>query len=134
MTTFKIALTATAGLVVAFYFLIDIIPPRSLTVTRMSGLKLRLVEYARQHRALPPRLDDLPPKPGYDSAAFDGWGRPFVYSFDSSGVVTLRSLGADQALGGDGDKRDITGIFPTRDSPGHSQDRLPEWIQDPAKP
>ena len=57
----------------------------------------------------------VPDMPGYDTSTTDAWERPLDYSFDSSGVVTLRSLGADKRPGGDGDNRDMTGLFDTRD-------------------
>jgi len=72
--------------------------------------------------------------PGYDTETTDAWKRPLDYSFDSSGVVTLRSLGADKRLGGDGDNRDMIGVFISRDAQGNWQDELAEWKQNPFKP
>ena len=72
--------------------------------------------------------------PGYDTETTDAWKRPLDYNFDSSGVVTLRSLGADKRLGGDGDNRDMIGVFISRDAQGTWQDELAEWKQNPFKP
>jgi len=112
-------MAATVILVAASFLLIETIPPRSLTATRMFVTKRRIVQYARQHDRLPSDLSDLPPMPNYDTATRDTWGRALDYSYDLSGVVTLRSLGADKRLGGDGDKRDMIGVFASRDAEGH---------------
>ena len=73
--------------------------------------------------------------PGYDTATEDAWGRPLDYTFDSSGVVTLRSLGADREPGGEeGDARDMTGVFISRDENGNWNGELDSWKHDPLKP
>src|SRR5437867_4191481 len=77
---------------------IDRVPPRSLTAGRMFVTKRRIIQYARQHDHLPTNLSELPPMPGYDTATTDAWGRPIDFSFDASGVGTLRSLGADKRI------------------------------------
>lgn len=132
-TPFKIALAMALLLFVAAFFLMDTIPPRSLTATRMHVTKRRILQYAQRHNGLPPMLAELPAMPGYDTKTTDGWGRPLDYSFDSSGAVTLRSLGADKRPGGDGDNRDMTGVFHSRDAQGRWQDELVKWEQDPSK-
>jgi hypothetical protein len=53
------------------------------------------------------------------------------YEFDSSGIVTLRSLGADKRSGGDADNRDMIGIFASHDAQGNWQEELAEWQHDP---
>jgi len=110
------------------------IPPRSLTATRMFGTKQRILLFAQQHNQLPANLWELPPRPGYDTETEDAWGRPLDYSFDASGVVTLRSLGADKRAGGDGDNRDMVGIFAARDAHGHWCNESCDWTLDPEKP
>jgi hypothetical protein len=95
--------------------------------------KRRIIRYAHQFNLLPANLSVLPPMPNYDTATTDAWGRPLDYSFDASGVVTLRSLGADKRAGGDGDDRDMTGIFAARDAQGHWQEELCEWTLDALK-
>jgi hypothetical protein len=133
-TPFKVALAVTALLCIGAYFLVDVVPPRSLTAGRMLVTKRRIIQYARQHDHLPADLSELPPMPNYDTAITDAWGRPLDYSFDASEVVTLRSLGADKRAGGDGDNRDMIGIFAARDPQGRWQDELCAWTKDPLKP
>ena len=96
--------------------------------------KRRIIQFARQHNQLPPTLEGLPAMPGYDTETFDAWKRPLDYSFDSSGVITLHSLGADKRPGGEGEDRDMTGVFAGKDAQGNWQDELSEWTQDPLKP
>jgi hypothetical protein len=112
----------------------DVAPPRAITVTRMFLTKRRIIQYAQQHNHLPANLSELPPMPNYDTSINDAWGHPLDYSFDASGVVTLRSPGTANWLGGDGDNRAITGKFVTRDPQGHWQNELAEWTVDPRKP
>jgi hypothetical protein len=72
--------------------------------------------------------------PGYDTETTDAWGRHLDYSIDDSGVITLRSLGADKHPGGNGDNRDLTGVFNSRDAQGNWQEELAKWEQDPIRP
>ena len=113
---------------------VDVVPPRNLTAGRMFVTKRRIIQFARQRGALPQTLIDLPAMPGYDTQTIDAWGRPLDYTFDSSGVVTLQSLGADKQLGGEGEARDMIGSFASRDAEGSWQDELGPWIRDPLKP
>ena len=112
----------------------ELVPPRSLTFGRMLVTKRRIIQFARLHHKLPSDLAGLPEMPGYDNGTTDAWKRPLDYSFDGSGVVTLQSFGADKQPGGDGDKRDIIGVFESRDAQGNWQDELAEWKEDPLKP
>lgn len=72
--------------------------------------------------------------PGYVTDTTDAWVQPIDYSFDSSGVVTLRSLGSDKKPGGVGDKRDMIGVFSSRNAQGRWEDELSDWTHDPFKP
>jgi hypothetical protein len=96
--------------------------------------KRRILQFAHQHNKLPSALTELPQMPDHDTKTTDAWKRPFDYSFDSFGIVTLQSLGADKRPGGDGDNRDMIGIFPSRDAQGNWQDELAQWKQDPFEP
>jgi hypothetical protein len=110
-------------------------PPRALTAGRMFITKFRILEYAHAHNALPPDLTGLPAMPAnYDASTRDEWGRPFDYSFDTSGTVTLRSLGADSAPGGEGDNADMTGVFAAHDANGGWANPNSPWARDPLKP
>jgi hypothetical protein len=134
-SSIKFALGAAILLCIAVYFLVDTIPPRSMTVTGMNILKREIIEYAHQHNSLPANLSELPPDQNHGRTFIDGWGRTFDYRVDSARVVTLQSLGADKKPGGTGEDRDIVGIFSTRDSKGQWQEyyKCP-WIKDPSFP
>lgn len=133
-TPFKIALAATILVAIAAFFFVETIPPRSLTELRMEVTKRRIIQYALQYNRLPGNLSELPLMPDNDSKTTDAWGRPLDYSFDASGVVTLRSLGADKRVGGDGENRDMIGIFAARDPQGRwQQDELCKWTLSPAE-
>lgn len=113
----------------------ETVSPRELTADRMFITRRRIILYMQEHGKPPDSLAGLPPMPtNYDSATTDAWGRPLDYSFDSSGVVTLRSLGADKVEGGDGDNRDMIGVFSTPDGQGGGQDQASSWTKDPLKP
>ena len=131
---FKFIVSAFLLLLLACVFLTETVPPRSETYGRMFITKRRIIQYARQHNQLPPTLAVLPAMAGYGNETTDVWKRPLDYGFDSSGIVTLQSLGADKRPGGDGDKRDMTGVFASRDAQGNWQDELAEWEQNPFKP
>ena len=131
---FKVIMCAFILLLVAAFFVVDTVPPRSLTSGRMLVTKRRIIQFARQHSKLPSTLAELPAMPGYDTETIDTWKRPLDYSFDSSGTVTLRSLGADKRTGGEGDRRDMTGVFDSRDAQGNWQEELAEWKQNPVQP
>jgi hypothetical protein len=102
-----------------------------LTVTRMQVTKRRIIQFARQNNHLPTALSELLAMPGYDTKTFDAWRRPFDYRTDALGVITLVSLGADRLPGGDGDNRDIIGIFESRDGHENWQDETIEWRERP---
>jgi len=46
----------------------------------------------------------------------------------------LRSLGPDKPVGGDGDNRDMIGVFASRDAQGRCQVEDCKWTRDPLKP
>ena len=131
---FKVIVSAILLLLLASFFLVETVPPRSLTAGRMLVTKRRILQFAGQHNKLPSTLAELPAMPNYDTETTDAWNRPLDYSFDDSGIVTLRSLGADRRPGGDGDNRDMIGVFISRDATGNWHDELAEWKQDPFKP
>lgn len=131
---FKVITSALILLLLAALFLAETVPPRGLTATRLAVTKRRILQYAHLHNKLPLTLAELPTKPGYDNETTDAWQRPLDYRSDESGAVTLRSLGADKLPGGEGDKRDMTGVFLSRDAQNRWQEDLAEWNQDPARP
>ena len=75
--------------------LIETIPPRDLTVTRMGITEVRIRDYWDVHGRLPERLEDLALLRGRDNATTDGWGQPIRYVVTAPATVTLTSLGAD---------------------------------------
>ena len=78
---------ALAGMVFVAISLVDVIPPRSLTATRMHGLKRRVMIYCQAHGELPPSLASLPAMEGYNSSIRDGWNRPITFQITTNGVV-----------------------------------------------
>lgn len=131
---FKVIASVLILLVLAGLFLVDTIPPRSLTMNRLTVTKRRILQYGHLHNKLPLTLAELPARPGYDNETTDAWQRPLDYSSDESGAVTLRSLGADKLPGGEGDNRDMTGVFMSRDALNRWQQESAEWKQDPVRP
>lgn len=131
---FKVIASVLILLPLAGLFLAERIPPRSLTMNRLTVTKRRILQYGHLHNKLPLTLAELPARPGYDNGTADAWQRPLDYSSDESGAVTLRSLGADKLPGGEGDNRDLTGVFMSRDAQNHWQEELAEWKQDPTRP
>ncbi len=131
---FKVIATAIISLLLVMVLFAERAPPRSLTAGRMHVSRWRILQFAYRHNKLPATLAELPARPGYDNATDDAWGRPLDYSVDDSGAVMLRSLGADRRSGGEGDDRDMTAVFPSRDAQNHWQQERAEWKQDPLRP
>lgn len=121
----RITFTLTLGLFVAGC--IDRIPPTSLTETRMFVTKRRILQYAHTHDQLPPDLAALPPMTGYDTSVTDGWSRTLSYQTNTTGTVTLESLGRDGIIGGSGADADIIRSFPIRDARGAWSDEMVDW-------
>jgi hypothetical protein len=111
--------------------LVDTIPPRSLTATRMMVIKRRVMQYAHAHSELPHSMTGLPVMQGYDNSIRDGWGRDITLEVSSSGIVTLRSLGRDGVVGGSGEDADMIASFPAHDSQGGWSDEMIQWSHDP---
>ena len=109
------------------FILVDAIPPRSRIAAHMMGLKRRILQYAHSHGELPHSLTGLPEMQGYDNSIRDGWRRDIILEISSSGIVTLRSLGRDGAVGGSGEDADMIGSFPSRDEQGRWSDEVVHW-------
>ncbi len=105
------------------------IPPQTSARKVLSVARRRVIRYAREHNRLPATLAETSPFPGRDEPLADAWGRALGYSFDSMGVVTLQSLGADGAPGGSGDDRDLIGVFAARQPDGSWSDVPEKWIR-----
>ncbi len=93
---------------------IETIPPRDLSVTRIGVIESRLRAHWAAHGRLPGDLAELPVVQGRDSATIDGWGRAIRYDVAGT-TVTLTSLGADGAEGGTDSDRDIVVSFDVGD-------------------
>ena len=91
--------------------LIETIPPRDLTVTRIGVTEIRIRAYWKTHKQLPDRLSDLPILKGRDNATIDGWGRAIKYDVTGTSTVTLSSFGSDGTVGGTGLNQDIVVTF-----------------------
>jgi hypothetical protein len=64
---------------------------------------------------------------GYDASVTDGWGRTLSYQTNTTGIVTLESLGRDGILGGSGADADIIRSFRIRDARGAWSDEMVDW-------
>jgi hypothetical protein len=116
-----------AGISVALLF--HPIPKESLTDARMWVIKRRILRSARDNARLPENISNLPPLERFDNSVADGWNRAIQYEFDTNGIVTLTSLGADGRPGGDAENRDIVRVFSARSPDGAWVDELSDWIE-----
>jgi len=91
--------------------LIETIPPRDRTVTRIGITETRIRAYWSTHGRLPGSLEDLVPLEGRDNATIDGWGRPIQYDVTPPSTVTLTSLGADSFRGVEGPSETVQVTF-----------------------
>src|SRR5689334_17156311 len=82
---------------------VDVAPPRSLTAGRMQTTKRRILRYAHQYGELPTSLSILARIGGYGNEIVDGWKRPLIFETSPTGLISLRSLGRDGKIGGEGD-------------------------------
>ena len=98
---------------------VDTIPPTALTKSHMTVLNRRFIEFTREHRRLPESLEAVPIPSGYANPNRDGWKEPILFSYDTNGVVTLRSFGSDKRPGGEGHAADIECSFPSKDTNGN---------------
>jgi len=92
------------------------VPPAEVTRSRMAFDRQRILDYAHDHNQLPPTLSALPRltrKPEADRYLEDAWRRPLIYEVETSGIVTLKSLGRDGLPGGSGQDADVTLSFPS---------------------
>lgn len=128
---FKIAFVVALLLLAVAFLLVETVPVRSLTSSRMKGTMGRVLAYAREHDKLPATLAELPASEGFRHVSEDAWSRQLGYSFDAADVVTFRSLGADGRPGGERDDRDMVGSFDARDASGRWHAEIPRWIVDP---
>ena len=109
---------------------VETIPARDATYTTMAVFKYRILVYARLHGQLPADLSVVPSRPGFTDRNSDAWGRKILYQADSSGMVTLKSLGRDGAPGGTGKDTDIVCAFASRDREGKWNDPVVAWAAD----
>ena len=123
-----VAVLVLGGVAMLF---VETVPPHSMTHMSMTMCKRRILRYAQKHDTLPSSLSDTKPIEGYHSSVKDGWGFAIAYSVNTNDVVTLRSLGKDNALGGTGDNIDMIGIFSARKPDGSWSDEFIDWTQDP---
>ena len=103
---------------------------KSITITRMTVTKRRILLYAHQNNRLPKSLMEIPTLATFDNSIKDGWGRSFEYQINKNNTVTLKSWGRDGLLGGNGEDADIILSFPTQGVGGGWSDPLIDWLND----
>jgi len=91
--------------------LIETVPPRDLTVTRMGVIEVRIRAYWGCHGRLPGSLQELPLLENRDNATTDGWGQPIQYAVTGSSTVTLTSPGPGGGADGTDPSRAIRVTF-----------------------
>lgn len=119
-----LALVAILAGFSSFHF----ITPEEMTATAIAETFHRIHLFAVAHTALPKTLDQLPKRQNYANRVTDGWGRTLILEVDDNGVITLRSLGKDGKVGGDGVDRDIARRHRTRDEDGRFTAADDMWI------
>jgi len=93
--------------------------PTALSETSQLGRAVGM--YLHLTGRMPTSLDDLQiPQPGNDGdpvmeIGSDPWGHPFGFTLDGPRAVTITCLGADGAIGGEGDDEDIVVHWPSPD-------------------
>jgi hypothetical protein len=100
----------------------------------MNSIKMAVLQYARDHHALPARLIDVQKSASVVVPITDHWGRAINYRVDRDGGITLMSRGRDGRPGGAGEDKDIIGVFPSAPA---LQGRAPEtvrWSRAPLQP
>ncbi len=101
-----------AGLVTALVFaiatfLIDWVPPLELTQARQAVIAERVILFVKERGRVPEAHEGLPPVYGKDNSTSDAWGNPFQVVFSGDNVV-ITSFGADGALGGINENKDLS--------------------------
>jgi general secretion pathway protein G len=104
------------------------ITKREETVSAITETFYRIHLYAAANNALPPNLSVLPKRATHVNQTVDGWNRQLQYSIDPKGIITLRSLGADGKLGGEGDDADISVSYYSTRPDGTFWPSSPTWI------
>lgn len=93
------------------YQLVDTIPAKNLTETRLTITYHRIQSFWNQHGRVPNRSDELPLLEGRDCSTKDGWGRELKWHSDGNTRVEVWSLGRDGIPGGAGEDSDIATMF-----------------------
>jgi type II secretion system (T2SS) protein G len=113
---------------------LDSLPPENHTSTAMYPLKKRILRFANTHDRPPHALSELPPLEGFTNRTTDVWGNEIKYIVDGT-TITLLSYGKDQRPGGNGDARDVIGIFEAKNVDGKwadgTFDESSEWKVEP---
>lgn len=128
-----LGVSITLAILGVIIMLIDIIPPRSLTHGAMHMSKRRILRYAHQNNKLPENIDILPEISEYSNRIKDAWNRKLIYNINQDNTITLISYGRDGIQGGDGDSKDMIGIFSYKKENGEWENELCDWIKDPFK-
>jgi hypothetical protein len=106
------------------------IPPAALTESALTETLERIDMFAATHARLPTTLSELADRHGHANSTDDGWGNPLQYAIDAEGILTLRSLGADGAPGGERLAADVERRLRTRRDDGSLWAGSATWTMD----
>lgn len=86
---------------------IDIPSSQDITLTNMGIIGREVNNYFIKNKKIPENLDFLSDSK-FSEILNDGWNNPIQYKIDKNKkMITLKSLGADNTIGGDGKNLDI---------------------------
>lgn len=90
---------------------VNVIPPRNLTETRLAVTHNRVEQYWQAHQRVPDSADQLPVQKNRDCSMTDGWGRELKWESDGKSRVKVWSLGRDGIAGGTEEDADMETVF-----------------------
>jgi Type II secretion system (T2SS), protein G len=91
--------------------IVDTIPPKNVTETRLGITDNRIQNFWNQHGRVPTKPNELPDVKDRDCSLKDGWGRELNWTSDGTSKVKVWSLGRDGKPGGTGEDADMEVVF-----------------------
>jgi hypothetical protein len=103
---------------------IDTIPAKNLTETRLLITYDRIETFWNQHGRVPTKRDQLADIKDRDCSMTDGWGRELHWASNGATKVTVWSLGRDGKPGGTGEDADLEIVFVGTQKQQHDYPRI----------